>query len=98
MKQGTTPTHRFVLPFALDEIEEVEITYCQNGREILKKHMDNCTLEEKTISTTLTQEDTFEFQEGSVEIQIRVKTNDGTTLASDIKKVSCKRCLSDEVL
>ena len=98
MKRGTTPTHRFVLPFPLDEIEEVEITYCQNKREILKKYKENCTLKGRTISTTLTQEDTFEFQEGIVEIQIRVKTNDDTTFASDIMKVSCRRCLSDEVL
>ena len=98
MRIGTTPTHQFVLPLSVDEIKEVEITYCQKKKEVLKKKTEHCTLEGKTVSTTLSQEDTFAFQDGVIEIQIRILTTDGTALASDIMSVGCKRCLSDEVL
>lgn len=99
MKRGTTPTHQFGLPFSVDLIDEVEITYCQSGKEVLKKYKNHCTLDGETVSTTLSQDDTFSFAEGvNVEIQIRVLTTDGVALASDIMCVSCKRCLSEEVL
>ena len=99
MKRGTTPTHEFVLPFSVDMIDEVEITYCQNGEEIMKKYAEQCTMEGKTISLQLSQDETFDFNEGhNVEIQLRVLTKGGDVYASDIFKVSCKRCLSDEVL
>lgn len=104
MRIGTTPTHEFVLPLSVNEIQEVEITYCQNKKEILKKHTGDCALNGTdelggtTVSVKLSQEDTFSFHDGVVEIQVRVLTTDGTALASDIMSVSCKRCLSDEVL
>jgi len=99
MKRGTTPTHRFVLPFSVDMIEEVEITYKQNEKEILKRYKNNCDLDDNVVSTTLSQEDTFDFQEGvNVSIQIRVLTVDGTVCNSNIFCVSCEKCLSDEVL
>lgn len=99
MKRGTTPTHEFVLPFSVDNIDDVEITYCQNGKEILKKYADQCTMDGKTISLKLSQDETFAFDENvNVEIQLRVLTKGEDVLASDIFTVSCKRCLSDEVL
>ena len=30
----TTPYHNFVLPFRVDEIDDLDITYTQNGKEI----------------------------------------------------------------
>ena len=99
MRIGTTPTHKFTLPFSTEMIDTVEITYCQNKKVVLQKYNRDCTMSGNTVSVTLTQEDTFEFAEGvNVEIQIRVVTTDDTALASDIVKVSCQRCLSEEVL
>ena len=99
MKRGTTPTHQFVLPISVDMIEDVEVTYQQNGKEILKKYLDEFTAEGKTIAVMLTQEETFAFDEGvNVEIQLRVLTKGGEVHASDIFTVGCLRCLSDEVL
>lgn len=99
MRIGTTPTHYFTLPFSTDLVDEVQIVYCQDGEEILQKNRTECTLEENTVSVTLTQADTFEFKaDVNVEIQIRVSTTRGTVLASEIMQVSCQRCLSDEVL
>lgn len=44
----------------------------------------------------LTQNDTLKFSvNGFIEIQMRVKTNDGNVMASDIKKVSVQQILKD---
>lgn len=99
MRIGTTPTHRFTLPFDTKTITAVEITYCQNGKVILQKFEDECEMSGRVISVTLSQEDTFEFQSGvNVEIQIRLMDDTGTVSASDIMRVTCQKCLSDEVL
>ena len=99
MKIGGTPTHKFVLPFFVEDINEVEITYQQNEKVILQKHKDDCELDGKTISVTLTQDETFEFShEEHAEIQLRVLTKGGDVHVSNIIRVDCKRCLSDEVL
>lgn len=99
MKIGTTPTHTFTLPFDTEIIQAVEITYSQNGNVVLQKNERDCTMIGDTISIKLSQLDTFEFDEGiNVEIQIRVLTTDECVFASDIFSVSCKRCLSGEVL
>lgn len=99
MKRGTTPIHQFVLPFSVDMIDEVEITYCQNGQEVLKKYLNHCTADGKTLSVMLSQDETFSFDEGTnVEIQLRVLTKGGEVHASDVFAVDCRKCLSDEVL
>ena len=99
MRKGTTPTHIFDLPFPASLVQEAEITYMQGGQEVLKKHLADCKLEGDNISVTLTQAETFLFQgEGCVEIQVRVKTEAGDVLASNIMRTSCERCLSCEVL
>lgn len=99
MRIGTTPTHYFTLPFSTELIKDVQIIYCQNGSEILQKNTPDCEFEGNTVSVKLSQLDTFEFAPDTiVEIQIRVSTDDETVLASDILKISCQKCLSEEVL
>lgn len=39
--RGTTPTHIFVLPFDLDTIANIIVTYRQNGCNVLQKTMEN---------------------------------------------------------
>ena len=99
MRIGTTPTHRFELPFSADLIADVEITYKQSGKEILKKHKEDCTIDGKAVSTRLSQDDTFLFSDVmNVEIQIRVLTTGDDVVASPVYVVSAEKCLSDEVL
>ena len=99
MKIGTTPTHNFTLPFSTELVGAIEITYSQCGKVILQKNENECTLDGRVISVTLSQADTFEFASGAnVEIQLRVKDKSGNVHASDIMCVSCKKFLSDEVL
>lgn len=99
MRKGTTPTHNFMLPFPTDMVEEVEITYCQNGEEVLKKRTADAELSDSTVSVTLTQEETFSFvDDQDVHVQVRVLTNEKDVLASNIMRITCERCLSCEVL
>lgn len=99
MKIGTTPRHTFTLPFSTDGIEEIEIMYSQNGKNKLRKTKDDCALGGNEIVCQLTQEDTFQFCGNAiVSIQLRVRTNTGEVLASDIISRPCMSCLSKEVL
>lgn len=99
MKRGTTPTHEFYLEFGTDMLKAVEITYKQNDVIVLQKHIEDCTLEDNKITCKLTQEDTFKFDEEScVEVQLRVLTIGEDVLASDVVRVCCDECLSEEVL
>ena len=99
MIKGTTPTHVFTLPFDTEMVKTVQVIYGQGGVVKATKGNEDCTLEGKTVTTKLTQEETFSFVEGScVEVQIRVLTHSGDVLASHVKRVHCEECLSDEVL
>ena len=100
MKQGTTPTHTFMLPFDTSIIKTVKVLYEQNGALILEKNKDDCVLEGETISLTMTQEDTFQFKDakGFVYIQLRILTLEGVALASDLMATTVDRCLDKEVL
>lgn len=99
MKRGTTPTHTFTLPFDVDIIDKVRILYAQGGTLKLKKENADTTMAGNTISVALTQEDTLLLQSGkTVDIQLRVLTNDGNALASDIIRVFVETLLENEVL
>ena len=99
MRIGATPTHNFTLPVSVGLIDGVEIIYKQNGEEVLFKTKDDCTLSGNKVSTTLTQNETFQFDtEANVEIQIRAMTTEGKVLISDIFCVSAERCLFDGVM
>ena len=99
MTRGSTPTHFFTLPFDVEMVKTVEITYKQNEELKLQKTNTDCALEGNTVSVKLTQEDTFKFDEKPlVKIQIRVLTLDGDVIPSEIMYATVKECLSDEVL
>ena len=99
MRLGSTPKHEFTLPFDISLVKEFKVTYKQNGTIILEKHLNDFEVNENTLSTTLTQEETFLFTEDvNVEIQARVLTMGGDVLASDIRITTAERCLDDEVL
>ena len=97
MYRGTTPTHIFTLPFNVEQLKKVEITYEQLGQIILQKTETDCTLEGKIIRLELTQEESRLFQPAQpVSIQLRVKTNEEKVLASEIKKIIPKSCLDED--
>ena len=96
---GTTPTHTFDIPFDTSEVKEVKITYAQNNVSILEKKTVDCTQAGKTISVTLTQEDTFKFDcKKPIEIQVRILTLNGDVLSTIPQTVGVCKCLDNEVL
>ena len=99
MIRGTTPTHIFNVDFDTTTIKEVKISYYQEGEEILVKRTEDCTIQNGTIETNLSQEETFLFDNTKfANIQVRILTLGNDALASSIMSVSVKECLDDEVL
>lgn len=99
MRLGSTPKHTFTLPFETDLIQELKITYSQNKKIILEKHLADCEVDKNSVSYKLTQEETFLFTDNvNVELQVRVLTTTGDVLASNIRIVTAERCLDGEVL
>lgn len=104
MTKGTTPTHRFKLPFTAETLE-FTVTYAQknphtNEKTIAaKKTNADCIVNGDTIEVSLTQEDTLKFVENrAVEIQIKAKEQDGNVIASKIMISTVKEILDEEVL
>lgn len=96
---GTTPTHIFNVPLLASEIAEVRVLYSQNDTLLITKTTTDCTIQDKQISVTLTQEDTFLIDANKpVEIQVRVLTPGGNVLGSIPKEVSPIKCLDTEVM
>ena len=99
MKQGTTPTHTFLLPFETSNIKALEITYAQQDTVILKKNLDACVLDGKVVTIELSQEDTFLFDTTTaVQMQLRVLTTTDQAYATEIYIGKVAKSLSKEVL
>lgn len=98
MIRGTTPTLKFTLPFEASKIEKLYITIAQSDITINKETQD-CVLSESTIETTLTQEETLSLKDSyTTKMQLRVKTNDGKVLASQIFDLKVEDVLYDGIL
>lgn len=99
MIRGTTPTHTFTLPFDTGEITALRVSYAQRGLVLLTKSEADCTLSGATVTLTLTQEETLRFAAGErVQIQLRVRCEDGSVLASRVLAASVEDCLLEEVI
>ena len=83
MIQGTTPTHKFDIGIITDLISKLRISYEQNGKIVLSKDKDECTLGENFVTTKLTQEETLMFSApGTVRIQLHARTTGGDALVT----------------
>lgn len=99
MKQGTTPTHTFLLPFDSSNIKTLEITYAQHDNVILTKRLDDCLLDGNVVTVELTQEETFSFDVTTkIQIQLRVLTITNQAYSTDILLTTISKSLSKEVL
>lgn len=99
MYRGTTPTHRFTIPFECSLLKEIRIYYKQGDEVILVKETPVCKCEDCTITVDLTQEETFLFNcTKNVSIQLRVLTKQGQSLITKPKVVDVGECFSEEVL
>ena len=104
MTRGTTPTHTFTLPDNLKTatISALYITYAQHGTTVLEKTLSDVTINDGVIICTLTQADTLAFEVldqrcgcDKVDVQVRMKTSDGTAMASDIMRIPVMDILKD---
>ena len=99
IRQGTTPTHTFTIPFDTSKLRTVHIAYAQCDELLFVRSGDQITLNGNTITTTLTQEETLMIDPDKiVSIQVRVVTDADDALTSDIILVSAAKCLEKEVL
>lgn len=100
MRRGTTPTHKFTLPFDASELKEAIITYAQNDVIIFEKRLSDCETNGSEISVKLTQEETLKLDERKrmVQVQLKILTFDGTSLVSDIFVRQVFDVLNEEVM
>lgn len=98
MFRGTTPTNTFSVDVDCTDAEKIYITYSQHKKTIVEKSIEDLTVTSDEISVVLTQEETLQFREGDVEIQIRVKFPDGKAMSCDIIKTTAKRILKEGVI
>lgn len=99
MIRGTTPTFTFDLPLDTKSLKEIRVVFAQCNEVLLTKTVSDCKIEERSFSVTLTQEETFLFCKNScIQVQVRVLTNSGEALASEIYHIDCNMCLENEVI
>lgn len=99
MIRGTTPILEFVLPFDTELLSEAFVTLSQNREVVLDRPLSSCNCDERKLSLRLTQEETLSLEcDCTTEIQVRVKTTAGESLASEIIKVDTGRILKDGVI
>ena len=99
MRQATTPTHTFTLPFTTDLIATVRITYAQCGKVVLEKTESDCSFSGYKMVVSLTQEETLSFDENEfAKVQVRIITADGNSLVSNKLRFTVGDALNKEVL
>lgn len=99
MIRGTTPTHIFTLPFDTDQIQQLRLTYFQDGTTVLEKKETEVKQAGTQLEYTLTQTESLSFAEQKpVEIQLKIKTIDGVVVASKIMRTTVSTVLNEEVL
>ncbi len=104
MRQATTPEHTFKLPVDTDTCDIIQVTYEQGKTQLVKEKNrgeipDEMTLDGQKVIILLTQEETLLFSaKHPVEVQIRVLTNTGRVLASQIWEVDVSKSLNKEAL
>ena len=98
MIKGTTPTHKFKLPFDAALVEKARVIYKQWTKEVLRKETKDFKMDGNMLSVSLSQEETFLFDCSPVTYQLRVKTTYGKVLSTKPETIRVEDCLDCEVL
>lgn len=100
MYRATTPTHIFTFPESINPstLQEALITYKQGSRIVIEKTLSDAVIDDQDLSVSLTQEETKLFFPGRIQLQVRVKLEDGKVPASQIFDLSAEQVLNDEVI
>ena len=98
MIRYTTPTITFSLPFEASYLTAAYISLLQ-GSTAVDKTLADCETSEKTLSITLSQEETAGFAAGTpVKVQLRCVGNDGKAYASRQFRLDVDDVLKEGVL
>lgn len=95
MIRGTTPTLSFILPFDTGHLTDGWVTISQAGEIVIDKQLSACSCEANKVRVKLTQEETLQLADRITYIQLRVKTNDGDVLASEIITTEARKILKE---
>jgi len=101
MYRYTTPTitMTFGSDVDLSDVSTMNVTLRQAGVSDVTKTLEDITIDGSTAEFTLTQDETSHFAPGiKIELQAHFKLSDGTVMASEIKPMSIKKTLDEEVL
>ncbi|MGN1013852.1 MAG: hypothetical protein ACI4PM_00685 [Butyricicoccus sp.] len=102
MYRGTTPQHVFELPDELADVafDALYITYSQFGVTKIEKALNDVTRDGSKLTVHLTQEETLQLVASAqpVHIQIRLRTADGTAMASNVVLAPVKSVLKEGVI
>lgn len=97
--RGSNIPHRLEVEIDLRNAVMLEITYQQNGKTVLKKHIDDCTISENEVIVEITQQESMRFREKiPTRIQLRPKFPDGTTFPSYPITVDTGELLDEELI
>lgn len=102
--RGTTPTVTFFCDFSTATIGSlgfVSITFAQRGTILITKEGTDVTNDTalNSLSVNLSQTQTFLFDDDyDVQMQIRIKFQDATVIASDIITTTAGRLLESDVI
>ena len=100
--RSTTPT--IVLHINDEDFDMNSIDIChiaiENDSGRNKKVYENTTIniEDRTISLELTQEDTLSYEPGYINLQLKIKTTDGSVYASKILHTTINDILEEAIL
>lgn len=100
MYRGTTPQLEVIVTGVdFTEVAELWLTIGQNGRPIVNKDLEDLMIEDNTIYVTFTQEDTLALRAcSSTYLQLRVLMNDGTAIATPVKKLNVNEIIKDGII
>lgn len=103
MFRATTPRHTFFFKIDPANFRIILVTYSQGGERVLEKNKSDLTFESECCGIykahyKLSQEESNLFKAGNVDIQVRAVTQNGDSLASEIKHLKVQDVLNDGVL
>lgn len=100
--RGTTPAVVIKIndsDFDMDQIDICRVTIeNESGRN--KKVFSDCSFDNinKTITFVMSQEDTLAYETGYLLLQVRIKTTNGSVVASPILRLTLGQILDEEIL
>ena len=99
MIRGTTPTHYFDIKnneINTSMLGKINVLYGQNDKLLFKKKTEDCKLENNTIITKLTREESLKFDHKQpAQVQIVVETKNGDIIETVVMTIGVDKLLDD---